>query len=261
MDHSFPVKHTHKHTPWRFGPSAPPLWQIVSPMVVQEAPSAADAWCMPIAAFIAFLTIVALAWLCSAIESLTGGPCEAEVLNERRAANGKISSAPELKVKNPESQRHFNDFIEHDFVYSKDFLLQFREFAVGDHAAACSDVVFPHCSKMPIGQVNPWIETRGRNKLAKAEFDDLPVTDISNHIVVQSENCHLHVYVNPALHEYQIYYRHAEMMRVPWHPDIEGAWSQVKGFVGRMSAAPEKWKCRQSRFVHKRGVGNSLCSA
>ena len=68
-------------------------------MVVQEAPSAADAWCMPIAAFIAFLTIVALAWLCSAIESLTGGPCEAEVLNERRAANGKISSAPELKVK------------------------------------------------------------------------------------------------------------------------------------------------------------------
>ena len=228
-------------------------------MVVQEAPSAADAWCMPIAAFIAFLTIVALAWLCSAIESLTGGPCEVEV-SERRAANGKIASAPELKVKNPEPQRH--DFIEHDdFVYSKDFLLQFREFSVGDHRAACSDVVFPHCSKVPIGQVDPWIGTKGRNKLGKAEFDDLPVTDISKHIVVQSENCHLHVYVNPALHEYQIYYRHAEMMRVPWHPDIEGAWSQVKGFVGRMSAAtPEKRKCRQSRFV-QRGVGNSLYSA
>lgn len=28
MDHSFPVKHTHKHTPWRFGPSARNEWPL-----------------------------------------------------------------------------------------------------------------------------------------------------------------------------------------------------------------------------------------
>lgn len=101
--------------------------------------SAADIWCMPIAAVSVLPVILALSWICSAVESLSHDTSRGHVAFSRTSCEVSPTQTESSQVQQHVVKR--NDFTD-SFVYPKCLLLQLR---------ACERTVCPnlHRSKLP----------------------------------------------------------------------------------------------------------------
>eukprot|EP00438_Fugacium_kawagutii_P009400 Skav231306 [mRNA] locus=scaffold161:327355:328047:- [translate_table: standard] len=196
----------------------------------------ADTWCMPIVAVSVFLAILAFSWVWSVVEFSSEAKVPPRGTVGKELGRNGMNGMPGMQPKKPEMlwQNASNtnaELVHADLVYPKFKLLQLR----GSASERTAFESLPRCTKLPQSAFSA-VMTMGCKKLSNAEeFEKLPVPKTRSHFVV-SGNWPVHIYVNPTLHVYQVSRRHVEVMSIPWRPDIETAWSQVRRLVGKLLA-------------------------
>lgn len=183
--------------------------------------SAADIWCMPIAAVSVLLAILALSWICSAVESLSHDTSRGHMAFSKTSCEVSPTQTERSQVQQHVVKR--NDFTD-SFVYPKCLLLQLR-------GAACERTVcpnLPHCSKLPaFSTVSPVTKcpkvSKGLKKLGQSGHEELPpkIRDAQDAGKWQVHDGCQHVNSVPHL-------RQSLGVKVrpwPWHCDAE-TWSK-----------------------------------
>lgn len=184
--------------------------------------SAADIWCMPITAVSVLLVILAISWICSAVESMSHDTSRGQVAFSKTSCEVSPTQTERARV-----QQHVvkqNDFTD-SFVYPKCLLLQLR--GAAREKTVCPNL--PHCSKLPafstVSSVTKGPKvSKGLKELGPPGHEDeqLPPkiqNGVSGKWQVHDGICR---HVHPVLHLHQ---SQVKVRPWPWHRDAE-TWSK-----------------------------------
>ena len=209
-------------------------------MVLHEV-SAADIWCMPIAAVSVLLVILALSWICSAVESLSHDTSRGHVVFSKTSCEVSPTETERSQVQQHVVKR--NDFTD-SFVYPKCLLLQLRG-AVYERTV-CPNL--PHCSKLPtFSTVSPVTKgpkvSKGLKELGQAGHEKLP-PKIQDSFVSGKWQLHDGICRHPVLHLHQ---NQGKVKPWPWHGDAD-TWSK------------KNWEARAKADSGRRAIERALYS-